>query len=296
LKRSMLLLSACSSNTAVFFISTPEWESMGGGRELERELSAVVREHGYSMRMVVQGILEPFGDRLSRELSRGRASVAIVSPLFSDEAVTVASRFPAVSFVMLGGTAPSGSEPGFLRLRFDRRDAFQSMGFVTALSLGESATAGQPKGRVGILLLQARSGGDEEIVAFRLGLSEAGDTEMPIVRELQEPVDKAAVQKAVTEMRAQAVEIFLPRLGELNSTCLEALKSSGGSAVTEDWEGSRAYEQQVFLSVEEDIVGGVGKCLTGIGGEDRIVYGPVRVVCGKARTIPGQAQGRVSCR
>lgn len=285
---SVIALGACSSRTAELFVTQAEWDVWGGGHALEGSLSAAAKEKGYALSFVVIPVLDQAEGRLTRELSRSNPPLVIASPLLSRDVYDVVSRSKARSAVFMDGPE-AAVENGFVRLVSDRREAFRTMGWATGLSLKESG------GKAGILVPSSRGSGAAEIDAFISGLTESGLSEAPVVRELPEPLDKAVVQKVVSELRGQGVEAFLPRLGEMNTACLEALAASGGFADTEDWRVSHAYPAQVFLSVEEDIAAGIARALEAAGSGGSTVAGPAVVVCGGARPVPEEAKGRVQC-
>ena len=101
----------------------------------------------------------------------------------------------------------------------------------------------------------------EETDAFSSGVAEALDGGRPVLRALPSPLDRGAVKAAIEQMRQSGVEIFLLGTGSLDPWCLEVMAGAGGSAVVADWATSRAFPRQVFLSVEEDITGGIGRAL-----------------------------------
>jgi len=89
------------------------------------------------------------------------------------------------------------------------------------------------------------------------------------------------------------VEILLLGTGLFDSWCLEVMAGAGGCAVVADWQTSGAFPRQVFLSIEEDIPGGIGRALALAPGSAAPVSGPVRIVSGAARPIPAEVRSRV---
>jgi hypothetical protein len=73
--------------------------------------------------------------------------------------------------------------------------------------------------------------------------------------------DNVLLRDTVNVMRNANVAYFLLKLFQSNIYCLELLKNSGGFAVVEDWAGSKAYENQVILSIEEDYPETIRICL-----------------------------------
>jgi hypothetical protein len=287
-----LCLAACSSRAMLLYVSDPYWKSIGGSQRMERALSAAAETHRLRLRLVVTAAFDPVSERLPKELALTGAGVAVIGPLFSQEAAGIVSSYPSISFILMGGPTESSADENVISLRFDRRDAFHTMGFAVGISLSREPHSGA---KAGVLLLSSAVGEDPEVSAFSLGLAESAAGQTPVIRALADPVDRAAIQKAVQEMRAQGVVYFLPKLGELNPSCLEALKSAGGCAVTEEWQNSGAFAQQVFLSAEDDISGGIAACLAQIGKDTKVVYGPVRIFCGRARPVPSEVAAAVSC-
>jgi basic membrane lipoprotein Med (substrate-binding protein (PBP1-ABC) superfamily) len=297
-----IALGSCSERGLLVFMADPYVQSLGGGSSLKSGLSAVAGKYDMHLDLLVSGIMEPVDDVLSRRLSRTRAAAVVVGPLFSIEAAQLAGKFPQVRFILMGGPSSSETNGNVLRLLFDRREAFQTMGYASALSLKEetvgagSSPSGQaPAGGAGVLLPRSRIAADEEVDAFSRGFKQAAGASRLIVQDLNEPIDGETVRKAVRDMRAQGVEIFLPVLGESNEACLEAVRNSGGCVVTADWEGTGAFANQVFLSVEEDVAAGIDASLAAAS-DTGIVYGPVRVVSGRARSVPPELKEKIVSR
>jgi hypothetical protein len=283
-----VLCVACAGPRLVFLTDAPGLAALGGEEEAVRLLAPAAGRHGLSVRAAAPGPQESARSKLERELSRGRVAAALIGPLLSAEAAGLAAAHPSVRFILLG-RADQGA-PNVVRLGFDRREALQSAGRACGLSL-----RAEGKGRVGILVSSWRNPRSEQDLAdFQAGLARA-DAPPALVKELAEPVTKAAVAGAVTELARAGAVIFFPRLGWENMSCLEALKGTGGSAVTEDWRASGAWQKQVFLSLEEDLADGVDRCLAA-GPQEREVAGRVILQCGGARPVPGEMEDRIQCR
>jgi hypothetical protein len=93
-------------------------------------------------------------------------------------------------------------------------------------------------------------------------------------------------------MHTEGVEVFLLGMGNLDAWCLEVLQTTGGCAVVADWAASAAFPEQVFLSIEEDIRGGILRALTLAGPGTKAVSGPVHIVNGRARPVSEEAHAR----
>ncbi len=311
---SALFLGACSQKELLVYAAEPYWESADADGALGGALSSVARAHGLRLRLVLGGVMESVQDNLSRELSRARAAaqmprstaaaqmpwsttaVVVTDPLSSAEAADLAPRFPSVLFILMGD---SGGDPreNVVRLLFDRGPAFRTAGHATGLALGGTNAAEYRGGaKAGVILEGSRSAASADVAAFASGLKDAGHADRLIIKDLGGAADAAAVQRVVNEMRAGGVEIFLPKLGEQNQVCLDAIRAAGGCVVTEDWRATKAFEAQVFLSVEEDVAGGIDACLSAAPQRPQTVYGPVRLACGKARAVPPELRDKITCR
>jgi hypothetical protein len=268
----------------------PFWASLGEPRRALAALTVRSILHGYLPTFLFVGAQENPRERLVAALTAGRFSAAVVGPLLSLEAAGFVNGFPRVRFVIVGGPPGAGDAPNVTRLAFDRTDAYRLAGEGAQLSLAE----GPSGGRLGVLAAgnAAAAAAEDEVRAFLEGAGSEGGR--AVVRGVEEPADAAKVKRAVEEMRGEGVEIFLPRLAGLDAACLEALRDAGGCAVTADWEASDAFPRQVFLSIEERTIDGIGLCL---GGQDGgVVKGTVGLACGKARTVPPEIRKKGQCR
>ncbi len=287
------------------YASEPYWESANADGLLGGALSSVARARGLHLRIVLGGIMDSADEVLSRELASARAAaqmpwsttaVVVTDPLSSAEAADLAPRFPSVLFILMGD---AGGDPreNLIRLLFDREPAFRTAGQAAGLALGGTNAAEYRGGaKAGIILGGPRSASSADVAAFASGLKDAGLADRLVIRDLGVVVDAAGVQRVVNEMRAAGVEIFLPKLGEQNQVCLDAIRAAGGCAVTEDWRATKAFEAQVFLSVEEDVAGGIDACLKAAPQRPQTVHGPVLLACGKARPVPPELRDKISCR
>jgi basic membrane lipoprotein Med (substrate-binding protein (PBP1-ABC) superfamily) len=278
---------SCSSKRVVLFFSDAYWASLGedAGRQA-RELSAVANSRGYGVKKVIVGSTQAGGEEIAGAVTHAGKSVVVAGPLLSTDAENLAPRFPEVTFIIIDDAPSAYDSPNIIRLLFDRRDAFHTVGRAVGLILRGQPAPGTGDAAASLILVPLRSSAiDDDVTAFQEGVKEGSGGEGPLLKELDIPLDNAKVQKAVQGFLSQGVEIFFPRLGEFNTACLDAIKSGGGSVVTEDWEGSGVYADTVFLSVEEDIARGVEMCLSSPA-ESHVVHGPVRIVRGNALHVP----------
>ncbi len=254
---------------------------------------------GYLPTILSIGVQENARERLVAALGSGRFKAAVVGPLLSFEAAGFVQGFPRVRFVIVGGRPTEDEASKVTRVVFDRTEAYRRAGDCAQLSLAE----GPPGGRIGVLVAgasasaagaSASAAGNEEVRAFLEGAGPDGAR--AVVRGIDEPVDDAKVRKAVEEMRREGVEIFLPRLGGLDVACLESLGDTGGCAVTSDWEVSRAFPRQVFLSVEERTIDGIAQGLARSGKAGGTVKGAVVLACGEARAVSREIREKGRCR
>ena len=270
----------------------PFWASLGEPTRVKAELAIHSILRGYLPTFLSVGAQENPRERLVAALGSGRFSAAVIGPLLSLEAASFAEGFPRVRFVMIGGRPTEGDASKVTRVVFDRTEAYRTAGDCARLSLAESPSGG----KIGVLaaVASASAAVDAEVQAF---LDGAGpQSARAVVRSIDEPVDAAKVRTAVEEMRREGVEIFLPRLGGHDVSCLESLVDAGGCAVTADWEVSGAFSRQVFLSVEERTIDGIARGLAKRGKGGGTVQGTVVLACGNARAVSREIREKGRCR
>ena len=284
-------LSACWNGRLVVCAEPPFWASLGEPLAVRASLAWRSLVHGYWPGFLLIGPQENPRDRLSGILATGRFATAVVGPMLSFEPAGFAQGFTGTRFILVDGLPDPAAGKNTVLLVFDRADAFRAAGEAARLSLEEA----EPRGLIGVIAVAGSVSQDAEVQGFLQGAA-GPDAPQPVVREIEAPLDAAKVKAAVADLRAAGVEIFLPRLAGLDAACLEALRDAGGCAVTADWAVSGARAPQVFLSIEEDVVAGIGWCLGRAGKAGSVVQGPVRIVCGKARQVPAAMKGRVECR
>ncbi|MBE3063913.1 MAG: hypothetical protein IMZ69_02705 [Spirochaetes bacterium] len=296
---ALFALTGCWRGRLLVCGELPFWASLGEPTRVKAELAIHSILRGYLPTFLSVGVQENPRERLVAALGSGRFSAAVVGPLLSLEAAGFVDGFPMVRFVMIGGRPTEGDASKVTRVVFDRTEAYRTAGDCARLSLSE----GPPGGRIGVLaavasasaaVASASAAVDAEVQAF---LDGAGpQSARAVVRSIDEPVDAAKVRKAVEEMRREGVEIFLPRLGGHDVSCLESLVDAGGCAVTADWEVSGAFPRQVFLSVEERTIDGIARGLAKRGKGGGTVEGTVVLACGEARAVSREIREKGRCR
>jgi hypothetical protein len=291
----MVLLTGCWNGTMMFSFEQPYWTSLGADLRTRGALAWVSVRHGYLPRFFVHGPQENPAAHLAQDLSAGPFHTVVVGPLLSYEWRGYVTTSPRTRFILIGEDGADELPLNAVALAFDRVRAFNAAGFAA----GESVHEGDPGHasvelgtRVAVLLTSTSGLTAAETDGFASGVAEALEGARPIVRGL-EGSDRVAVKSAIEQMRAQGVEIFLLGMGSLDSWCLEVLRDAGGCAVVSDWASSGAFPRQVFLSVEEDIPGGISRALSRMVPGTRVVLGPMRVVEGKARRVPTAAKSRL---
>ncbi len=293
-----LLISGCWNGRLLIAAEQPWWAAQGGGAVLRRPLVRTSLLHGYLPRFLVIGAQEDPAARLDRELRTRHYAAAVVSPLLSLDPRRYAPSVPTTRFLLVEGPPQAPGLPNAIPLSFDHAPSLRTAGRAAALSILDEAGGSVSSAfgsRIGVLVSARPPGTDEEIEAFVDGVSGAMDGGLPVIRRLSDPVDRNAVRSAIDGMRRDGVEIFLLFMGAPDSWALEDMKSSGGCAIVSDWQASGAFPQQVFLSVETDLVGGVSRFLSHQEDAGR-VSGPVHIVAGKARSIPLQIASQVRTR
>jgi hypothetical protein len=280
----LLVLTSCWNGRVLFSFEQPFWASLDGGPRLASSLAAASLTHGYLPRFLLSTQTASPADQLSAALKGRTFHAVVVGPLLSLDWNAYAPQHPRTVFVLVGAAAPVNPPPNVLALFYDRRSAFRAAGTAAGVSVrGGSAGpgAGALAARIAVLLSAAPSLDDGETESFAQGVAQALDGARPVVRVLGEHVDRATLKTAIEEMHRQGVQVFLLGMGSLDAWALEVLQGSGGSAVVADWASSGAFPAQVFLSVEEDIPGGIARALARVGRVSS-VRGPVRLVSGRA--------------
>jgi hypothetical protein len=285
---SSLFLAGCWNGRVLLAFERPFWTSLDGGPRVALALGLSSAGQGYFPRLIVSGQAEHPSERLAAEAAAGRYSAVVVGPLLSFDWRTYAPQNARTRFILLGGISVTDLPPNTVSLRFDRRNAFRAAGAAAGMAVKDGAAAGPGAGaagaRIAVLLSPSPVLEPIEVDAFSEGVARVLDGSRPLVRMVTERVDKPTVKTVIEEMHKEGVEIFLLGMGALDAWALEVLKGTGGSAVVGDWSSSGAFPRQVFLSVEEDLAGGIGRAL-GSRREAREVMGPVRLVGGRARPV-----------
>jgi hypothetical protein len=294
-----LFCAGCWSGSLLFVAEQPFWATLGDDARLRFTLARASLWHGYIPRFLLLSESEMPQERLARALGTGRFNTVIVGPFLSLSPEGFASRFPRTEFILVHGSPARDTPANTVKLIFDRKEAYRTAGYAAGLSERQSAAAG-PARRIAILLPAGR-GVEEDVNFFADGVAAAMEGGRPSMQEIEFSQDKAKVREVVEKMRKDGVEIFFPRLGALDSWCLEILKMDGGCAVVSDWASSGAFPEQVFLSVEDGVLEGIEKCLGASGRSEReeigrVVNGPVKLVSGRARPIPDELKLKVETR
>jgi len=228
--------------------------------------------------------VDPVSALLSEE-AVGGYSVVIVGPLLSLQWAQFVPSVPRTTFVLVDVAAPPGEAPSnAVFLTFDRTEAFRDAGRAAAQSVRGAAPTGTPVSdlgsQIGGLVAERTGLTPAESEAFAAGVAEVLGGARPAVRSLPLLPDPQAVRAAIEKARSEGVAVFLLGLGERDPVGLQALHDFGGSAVVSDWQGSGPFADQVLVSVDEDVPGGIAQALTAARSGASTVAGPVRLVRG----------------
>ncbi|HVP17714.1 MAG TPA: BMP family ABC transporter substrate-binding protein [Spirochaetia bacterium] len=292
---SPLLIGGCWNGRLLVAAEQPWWVARGGEARLLWPLAKTALVHGFFPRFFVIGAQEDSLARLRQELASRRYAAAVVSPLLSQDPQGYALSFAATRFLLVDGPQPVPGQPNAVPLSFERAPSFHLAGLAAGLSISSEAGGTVSSAfaqRIGVLTSAHPPGTQAEIIAFAAGVAQALDGGQPVIRKLSDPIDRNAVKSSIEEMRKDGIEIFLLFMGAADSWSLETLRNSGGCAIVADWSASASFPQQVFLSIETDLAGGVSLFLSRKDGEG-VVNGPVRIVAGGARSIPAQVAQQV---
>jgi hypothetical protein len=280
-----LLLTGCGNGRILFSFEPPFWTSIGGGNRLRTALAAAAFMRGYFPRIDVGAAgTDPLAI-LAGNLASGRYASVIVGPLLSFQWAAFVPEFPGTRFVLVDVPAPDRDlPPNAVFLNFDRTGAFRDAGRAAGESVRGrfgSADISHLGQRIAVLTSVDSDLSAAEVDAFTRGAAEALDGGRPGSRTLAAHPDRTGIRAAVDQMRQAGAEIFLFGLGEDDPLGLEALRDSGGSAVFADWQMSGAFPEQVLMSIEEDVAGGITQAMAALRAGVGRVQGRVSLVSGK---------------
>jgi len=272
-------LGLCSCARVVVLAADPWWSAVtGGSPALAREVTAAALRRGYLPTFVVVPVREDPRERLAEPLARLRPAAAVLGPPLSSDAGALASRFPDVTFVLVGGRGIEDGIANTVQISFDRIGAFREAGTIAAAS---GATA----------VLSAGGRSDAETAAFVERVLATPGAPAPVVRALSATPNRDELRTAVAALRAAGLSVFLYRPPSAGAQFLEALAEAGGCAVVEDWAASRPRPGQVLVSIEDDLPATVAAGLA--RGAPPLVSVPARLRRGSAgAAADGKAGGR----
>ncbi len=289
----LLLAVSCRSRPSVLVLLDPYSSALLESRGLAPD--ALRRGLGEQFRarvLVVDPAKEPM-PAVEQLLAELRPGWVYLSPLLPLDVHVLASRFPGVRIVQ-EGTGP-GPEPNLVRLDFQREEAFRRAGRAVARLLTQEAlrpvlVSGQaPAPKAAVLLAQPLLVARQRAEAFRAGFLSVADAALLFERDLDTLSDTAKARRVLESLREQGAGVFLFQTYGLTGFCLENLRSQGGLAVLEEPVGGTGYEEQVLLSLQEDLPAAL-RLLSTAAGQTRI-EGPVRLVWGKpVRALPPEAR------
>ena len=291
----LLLAVSCSSRNSLLVLLDSYSSALLESRGLA--LNALRRELGEQRRTRVL-VLDPAKDPMAAVehlLAELRPGWVYLSPLLPLDAHVLASRFPAARIVQEAGGP--GPEPNLVRLDFQRDEAFRRAGRAVARLLTQEALrpvlgSGEgtaPAVKAAVVLAQPPQVARQRAEAFRAGFLSAADAALLLERDLDTLSDTAKARKVLESLRERGARVFLLQTYGLTGFCLEYLRSQGGLAVLEEPLGGTGYEEQVLLSLQEDLAGAL-RLLSGADGQTRI-EGPVRLAWGKpVHALPPEAR------
>jgi hypothetical protein len=291
----LMLAVSCRSKPSVLVLLDPYLETLLENRGLAPEaLRRGLEEKLRARVLVLDPAKEPM-PAVEHLLAELRPGWAYLSPLLPLDAHVLASRFPEVRIVQ-EGSGP-GPEPNLVRLEFQREEAFRRAGRAVARLLTQEALrpvlgSGEraaPAVKAAVVLGQPLQAARQRAEAFRAGFLSAADAALLLQRDLDTLSDTAKARKVLESLREQGVRVFLLQTYGLTGFCLEYLRTQGGLAVLEEPVSGSGYEEQVLLSLQEDLPAAL-RLLGGADGQTRL-EGPVRLAWGKpVRELPPEAR------
>ncbi len=278
------LLAGCWNGRVLYSFERPFRASLGDETAVRTALTRIALTRGFMPRMDPGSLSPDPLDALTKEVATRRYGVVVVGPLLSFEWMSFVAKYPKTRFILIDAPVPSEDPPGnAIFLSFDRTAAFRGAGRAAGRSVrARHHGAADPGSRI-VALVGASTGlPAEEVEAFSDGVAETLGGSRPLIRAFARPVEKEAVKSMVQQQVQAGAEMFLLGLGELDPWGLAVIRDAGASAVVADWAMSGTLASNVFLSVEEDVPGGIARALDATPGTLR-VQGPVRLVNGQAR-------------
>ena len=281
----VLLLAGCWNGRILFTFEQPFWSSIGGEPRLAAALAASAATHGYVSQFDIETAATDPVAVLAGKLALRRYAAVVVGPLLSFQWQGFAARSPGTIFILVDAPAPSQDAPSnVVFLTFDRTAAFRDAGRAAGTHV-RTKFGGIDSSRLGPRIAVLTSADSDisatEVDAFTRGVADSLDGARPEARFLTAPVDVGAIAASVSQERAAGAEIFLLGLGAQNPSALQAIHDAGGAAILGDWLVSGAFPEQVLLSVEEDVPGGITRALDGLRKGAARVQGQVNLVRGK---------------
>lgn len=291
----LLVAVSCRSKPSVLVLLDSYYETLLESRGLAPVM--LQREMGEQLRarvLVLDPAKEPMA-AVEHLLAELRPEWVYLSPLLPLDVHVLASRFPGVRIVQEG--AGPGPEPNLVRLDFQREEAFRRAGKAVARLLTQEALrpvlpSGQgaaPAPKAAVVLAQPLLVARARAEAFRAGFLSVADAALLLERDLDTLSDTAKARKVLESLREQGAGVFLLQTYGLTGFCLEYLRSQGGLAVLEEPAGGNGYEEQVLLSLQEDLAAALRELGTAAG--QTHIEGPVRLEWGKpVRALPPEAR------
>jgi hypothetical protein len=253
----IILLLSCSPQKNIYFVTESYfWEVIDYNGKLEEEFSNSARLFGLNYSTVISD--ENHQLVLQDILKDGTESIVILSPFMNN--MEIPEQYPETLFITFGDTIETDLPDNLLTVVFDRTEAYRKAGkYIAELVLNSDI---HQKGvKIGIIYSNISKQTENEVDAFKHGITETADESIILEREILNIADHAVIRSAVEEMRNNGAFYFLFKLFQSNLYCLESIENLGGYAVVEDWRSSKISEEHVILSVEEDYNSTIRLCL-----------------------------------
>ncbi len=260
---ALLGLAGCSRTGNYYLVGEDYWLSyLDRDGSFTRHLHKLARERG---RRLVVMTLERDGHESSRAGGEEEAGwlasavweadpeLILVSPFQAGRAVAEAKRRPEVSFLVLGaGGNREAVPPNLAFLLFDKAQSYRDAGRIVGTLAAGSLGIGTARKKCGVLSTRSTHRDRTEIDAFRQGFLESAGEHLLVVEALGDTKDRVKIRRAILDLKLEGVTYFCLKTYDLTRYCLDVLQKEGGLAIIENWMKTWAYDDVVFLSIEED--------------------------------------------
>jgi basic membrane lipoprotein Med (substrate-binding protein (PBP1-ABC) superfamily) len=303
----LYFISSCSRrNEVIFFAEKYWWNVIDQESNLSQTLNSICTQEGFYLKTVITEKEENYADELMYTASSGRANIIITGPMLAYDVDMIAAEFTDKLFIVIGASDYSDfTSPNVLAVSFDYTSAYYRVGQMVSSLLHPDyyymyETLQEKK--VGIIYSLETDKAREYVDNFKQGFLEEQDAEEIIVEAPENAYDRVQALRAVENLSAQDVKIFLLKNYSLIPACIQKISDMDAYYIIEDWQYLSEYASHLLLSIEEDIPAAVERALHSIKIEDgkivfsrlKRIYISCRLYWGKAINPPAEFKNEIT--